>query len=62
MLAIVKELGFDGAKLHGVLSLMILHLPLPICFSLVLIGLGPSDWNRPTYKQVSLEVGSVVSS
>ena len=48
----IGELLSDGAKLHSVLSLMILCLPLAIWFFRVLIGLGVSDWNQPSWRQV----------
>jgi hypothetical protein len=51
---VVGELGFDGAKLHWALSLMILYLPLAIWFSLVLTGLGISGWNWPVWRQIEL--------
>ena len=50
----IGELLSDGAKLHSVLSLMILCLPLAIWFFRVLIGLGVSDWSQPYWKQVEL--------
>ena len=44
-LAVVGELGSDGAKWHLFLLLMFLHFPLDIWLLLVLIGLVVSDWN-----------------
>jgi hypothetical protein len=46
-LAVVEELGSDGAELHWILSLMTLCLPLAIWLSLALTGLGFSDWSQP---------------
>ena len=46
-LAVLKELGSDGAKVYWLLLLMFLCLTLAIWFSLVLPGLGVSDWNWP---------------
>lgn len=50
----VGELGSDCAKLHWVLVLMILGLPLAILFSLVLTRLGVSEKSWPPWKQVEL--------
>ena len=53
-LAVVEELGSDGAKLHWVLSLMFLYLPFTIWLSLVLTGLGVSEGSQPPWRQVEL--------
>lgn len=53
-LAVVRELGSGGAKLHLFLLLIILCLLLAIWFSMVLTGLGVSDWNHPPWRQVEL--------
>ena len=42
-----SDLGSGGAKVYGLLLLMILHLFLTICLSLVLTGLGVSVWSLP---------------
>ena len=46
-LAVVGELGFDDAHIYWLLLLMVLHLPLTIWLSLVLVGLGDSVWSLP---------------
>jgi hypothetical protein len=51
---VVADVGSDVNKLYLVLLLMILHLPLTIWFSLMLIGLGVSDWNQTPWRQVEL--------
>ena len=43
----VVELGSDGAKLYWLLLVMFLFLPFAIWLSLLLTGLGVSDWSRP---------------
>jgi hypothetical protein len=53
MLAIVKELGFDGATLHWLLLIMVLQLPFAMQLSLVLAGQGLPGWSRPSRRQVS---------
>ena len=53
-LAVMGELASNGAKLHWALSLRILYLPLAIWLSLVLTGLGVSDWSWPPWMQVEL--------
>lgn len=47
MLAMVGELGFDGAKVYWLLLLMVLCLPLTIWLFLVLTDLGVSVWSLP---------------
>ena len=42
-LAVVEELGSDGAMLPWFLLVMFLHLPFSIHLSLVLVGLAVSD-------------------
>jgi hypothetical protein len=46
-LAVVGELGSDGAKWHWFLLLIFLSLPLAIWLSLVLTGFAVSDWSLP---------------
>lgn len=43
----VGELGSDGAKLYWLLLIMFLRFSFAISLSLVLTGLGVSDWSRP---------------
>jgi len=52
-LAVVRELGSEGAKLHWLLFIH-LCLSLTIWLSLVLTGLGVSDKSLPRWGQVEL--------
>ena len=56
MLAMVGELGFDGAKVCWLLLLMFLHLPLAICLSLVLTCLSVSVWSLPPVSLVTADL------
>lgn len=47
LLAVLGELGSNGAILHWLLLIMFLHLPFAIWLSLVLAGLGVPCWSRP---------------
>ena len=46
-LAVVRELGSDGARVYSFLLLMVSCLPLAIWLSLMLIGFGVSVWSLP---------------
>ena len=48
-LAVVGELGSDDAHVYSGLLLMVLHVPLDICLSLMFAGLGDSDWTLPLF-------------
>jgi hypothetical protein len=51
-LAVVEELGSNGAEFQWFLLLM--HLSLAIWLSLVLASLDVSDWSLPPWRQVGL--------
>ena len=53
-LALVGELGSDGAKLHWCLLIKFLHLPFARWLPLVFTGLGAQVWSRPPLRQVEL--------
>ena len=48
VLAVVGELGFDGASVYWLLLFIVLYLPLVISLSVVLSGLGVSVWSLST--------------
>ena len=45
-LAVVRQLGSNGAKLHCLLLIMFLCLGFTVWLFLVLTGLGVPDWSR----------------
>jgi hypothetical protein len=55
-------MGSDGALFHSVLLFFISSLPLAIWFSLVLTGLGVSEWSQLPWSQVKQVYFKAVST